>query len=247
MVLTSQAPAPFQAGYRLFTGDGLNNALAKDLVSSTDGITAFATGGATNATQLFTVINRVTVVANANDSVKLPASIPGMSVTVDNDGSNSLNVYPFGTDQIEDSTNPISLIAGEDAVFVCPVVGKWYQLGTSGQFSGTFSGIIQETANAAVTAAGTTQGGATATTGNIVNVTTGTANQGILLPVTANNVAVINGTGNTIKVYPATAAGTIDGGSAGAAVTLTSAHRGATFYNVGADVWTSSLFGAVSS
>lgn len=247
MVQTSQAPAPFQAGYRLFTGDGINNALSADLVSSTDGITAFAGGGSTGAFQLFTVMNRISTVANPNDSVKLPSSIPGMSIVVDNDSANAMNVYPFGTDQIEDSTSPVSLAAGQDSTFVCPIAGKWYQLGSSGSFSGTFTGIVQETANAAVTAAGTTQGTATTTTGNIVNVTIGTVNQGILLPVVANNVAVVNGTGATIKVYPATASGTIDGGSAGAAVTLTSAHRGATFYNVGADVWTSQLFGAVSS
>ena len=46
--------------------------LLQDLIDSTEtGITAFAGGGQTNATQLTATYNEVTVVASAGDSVKL--------------------------------------------------------------------------------------------------------------------------------------------------------------------------------
>lgn len=124
-------PAPFETGFRLIGGEKLNKVIAQDQVSSQDGITAHAGGGATNAYQLTAVINRVTTVTSANDSVKLFSAQPGYSVTVDNDGVNNMNVYPFGTDQIEDSTSPISVAPGEDTTFICPVLGKWYQLGNT--------------------------------------------------------------------------------------------------------------------
>src|ERR1700732_4436972 len=70
--------------------------------SSADTITAFATGGQTNATQLTSVVNRITVVATAGDSVKLPAAAAGLDVLVINHGANALQVFGAGTDQIDD-------------------------------------------------------------------------------------------------------------------------------------------------
>lgn len=100
----------------------------------------------------------------------------------------------------------------------------------------------------AIVATGTTQATSNPMKSSLVNVTTGTSNQGISLPPCTVPSYVNNATGATIKIYPFTAAGTIDGGSAGAAVTLTSAHRGAWFYPLpGIDLWASALIGAVSS
>lgn len=239
---TPVAPAPFQSGFRLLDGQGVDNAIAYPLLSFEDAIAAHSGGTKASAYKLSAYFNNVSVVAAVADSVLLPPSSGGMSITVFNNGANAMQVYGAGTDTINGvaTATGISQPPGAEFTYFCTAQGAWNQ-------SDIAVGNVQMGVNAAVTAAGTTQGTATATTGNIVNVSVGTANQGILLPVVSNNVAVINGTGNTIKVYPATAAGTIDGGSAGAAVTLTSAHRGATFYNIGSDVWTSSLFGAVSS
>lgn len=141
-------PNPFVPGYRLINGEKLNDAIAKDQVSSQDGITAHSGGGQANAYQLTAVISRITTVAVANDSVKLMAAVPGQSITVDNDGANTLAVYPSGTDQIEDSTSSVSILVGQDVTFVCPAQGKWYELGSSGAFSGaiTVAGNITETA-----------------------------------------------------------------------------------------------------
>lgn len=107
---------------------------------------------------------------------------------------------------------------------------------------------LKESALGNVAAAGTTQGGATVLTTQVTEVATGTSNQGVLLPVSLPGYVftVFNGTAATIKVYPS-GSEIIDGGSASAAVTLTSAHRGATFYCFTAGAWISSLFGAATT
>lgn len=99
-----------------------------------------------------------------------------------------------------------------------------------------------------VTATGTTQATAAPLTATRNNVTTGSANQGVCLPGAkgGRRILVVNATGATIKIYP-NGSDTIDGGSASASVTLTSAHRGAEFICVGAGNWTSSLLGAAST
>lgn len=100
------------------------------LASAATGITAYAGGGQTNATQLAAQTNHVTAVATAADSVKLPASAPGMSVTVINGhASNSMQVFGAGTDTINDvaTATGVAQAAGKTATYHCPVAGKWYR------------------------------------------------------------------------------------------------------------------------
>jgi len=79
--------------------------LLQDLIDSTEtGITAFAGGGQTNATQLTATYNEVTVVASAGDSVKLLAAVEGLKQIVKNDGANNLAVFPATGDTIDDGT-----------------------------------------------------------------------------------------------------------------------------------------------
>jgi len=61
---------------------------------ATTGITAFATGGQTDAVALTTDINFVTTVATADDSVKLPTAALGKRVVVMNLGAESLGIFP---------------------------------------------------------------------------------------------------------------------------------------------------------
>lgn len=68
--------------------------------SSTTGITAFATGGQTNAVALTTSFNEVTTSATAGDSVKLPAAVEGLKVTVKNNGATAIDVFPATGDSI---------------------------------------------------------------------------------------------------------------------------------------------------
>ncbi|MFG1399843.1 hypothetical protein [Roseixanthobacter pseudopolyaromaticivorans] len=99
-------------------------------LSAKTGITAYAGGGQTNATQLTASINHVTVVASAADSVKLPKSAPGAICIVTNgDSADSMQVFGYGTDTINDvaTATGVAQAAGKTAVYVCPVAGKWYR------------------------------------------------------------------------------------------------------------------------
>lgn len=85
--------------------------------SLTTSITAFATGGQTNATQLSSDYNIITTCATAGDSVKLPAAASGREITVFNSGAAALAVFPGSGDTINSGsanasvTVPVSGVA----------------------------------------------------------------------------------------------------------------------------------------
>lgn len=119
-------------------------------LSVTDTITAFAGGGQASATLLDSGYNRVTVVATAGDSVKLPSCHTGLSNTgplpagkisgdttglivwvTNADAADSMNVYP----QSGESINALSgdaayaMAANKTAAFICSPGGTiWYSL-----------------------------------------------------------------------------------------------------------------------
>lgn len=112
-------------------------------LSRTDSITAFAGGGQASATALDSGYNRVTVVATAADSVKLPlcrtgaaqSNTVGMIVIVTNaDAADSMNVFP----QTSDSINALAanaayaMAANKTAAFICGTAsgtaGTWYSI-----------------------------------------------------------------------------------------------------------------------
>jgi hypothetical protein len=81
-----------------------------------------------------------------------------------------------------------------------------YESGNDVSFGNmTLTGESTFSTEAAVTAAGTTQGDATALTNSYNIVTTATADQGVVLPdaTTGKAAKVINATSVNIKVYPA--------------------------------------------
>ena len=97
-------------------------------------------------------------------------------------------------------------------------------------------------------AVGLTAAGSTLTTALALNakcnvVGTVAASTGVSLPSGAlpgDVVYVSNGGANALSVYPATAAGTINGGSAGAAVSLavtTYKTKNSIFLSLGSDNW----------
>ena len=83
----------------------------------------------------------------------------------------------------------------------------------------TASGNVTFGIAATVSAAGSTQGTATALTKTYNIISTASANQGVVLPSAAAGLVInlYNVSGNTIKVYPASTE-TIDGGSANAPI-----------------------------
>lgn len=111
-------------------GIGTGYAGAYPTVSYTNGVTAFATGGQASGTLLTTALNRVTTVATANDSVKLPVAVAGMQITVFNAATNSLNVFPGVGDGINvlGANAAYGLTAGKTVTFFSTVAGNWHAL-----------------------------------------------------------------------------------------------------------------------
>jgi hypothetical protein len=107
------------------TGSGYSGSFATLL--AVNAVTAHAGGGQTNAVALTGLLNRVTVVATAGDSVLLPASAAGLAITVTNAAANYCNVFPAGTDVINGlgASAATQLPGGQTAVFVCDVAGTW--------------------------------------------------------------------------------------------------------------------------
>lgn len=111
-------------------------------LSVTNAITAFAGGGQTSAVLLTSAYNRVTVVATAADSVKLPPCVNGavgnglsnsigLAVWVTNNtAATNLAVFPNTGDLINQGAADASFtVAGaKTAVFICGVAGSWNAL-----------------------------------------------------------------------------------------------------------------------
>lgn len=96
--------------------------------SALSGITARAGGGQALATLLTRTINRITTVASANDSVKLPPAKAGMIVYVINAAAaNSMNCFP-ATGGVINALSPdaaFAIAANKAVIFVCAVDGTW--------------------------------------------------------------------------------------------------------------------------
>src|SRR5579859_168140 len=106
----------------------------------------------------------------------------------------------------------------------------------------TYTTAFYDTTNNAVTAAGTTQGTATALTSSYNNVTTGTANQVVILPTVTSagqTVYVNNNTGNNITVYPQTGA-SINGAGANVGMTIIPGNINA-FIAASTSAWTTTI------
>ena len=101
----------------------------------------------------------------------------------------------------------------------------------------TASGNVTFGIAATVSAAGSTQGTATALTKTYNIISTASANQGVVLPSAAAGLVInlYNVSGNTIKVYPASTE-TIDGGSANAPIEVVTSN-GAELVGVSTGGW----------
>lgn len=130
-------------GYRLQSGDKINEMIdqlnnasgntspPKGALTASDALTATPSGNQSNALLFTSLINRVTVVGSANDSVKLPVSSPGLVVyVVNSDSTDSMQVFGSGTDTINDvaTATGVAQAAGKSAIYFCPVAGKWYRV-----------------------------------------------------------------------------------------------------------------------
>jgi len=124
----------FQANAIVTTGDTavagltLTGLLKK---SVTDTITAGATQTQAGATALTTDMNRVTVVATANDGVKLPTAVAGLEILIVNDDStDALQVWPATGDAIDgggaNAVDANTLAAGAARRYISVDATDWY-------------------------------------------------------------------------------------------------------------------------
>ena len=198
----------YPAGSAAIDGAGASTAVLIGVGSS-------ATYEAVSATQWYTV--DVPVVAGTATTVTY--------------GNGSVSVNNTGATSIAGTANEITASASTGAI----------TLSTPATFVGP--GTIQDTTGmkysttAAISAAGTTQGGATALTTSYNVVTTAAVNSGVvLMTATAGlRVVVVNQGANTLKVYPASGAA-IDGAGANTAV-LIGVGSSATYEAVSATQW----------
>ncbi len=153
--------------------------------SSQDGITAKAGGGQTNATLITTQNSRVTTVAAAGDSIKLPPAVPGLDLIIINHGVNPMQVFGSGTDTIDDVATATGVQQMQDSttLYFCLTAGLWYTEGLAGGYARAVAGAFQTVSSGAVTASTThTQAGATPILQMQVGVTVGNAADSVLLP-----------------------------------------------------------------
>ena len=99
------------------------------MVSARNGITALAGGGQANAIAVTAQVNRVTTVATAADSIKLPPAVPGQwpIVIINAAAANSMNVFPSTGDAINalSANTAFAMAANTTAIFFCAVAGTW--------------------------------------------------------------------------------------------------------------------------
>jgi hypothetical protein len=237
--LALSADAPLSSGGGLLLGDRFNGVLD----SADDALTAHAGGGQGSALVLQSLINRVATVATSGDSVALPPSIPGLSVTLINSGANAMQVYGSGTDTINDVAfgTGISQLPNSLLIFECSVQGKWYAEGTGCGYSGQFPTISSQ--DGLTAHAGGGQGSAFQIATSIARFTTvGTAGDSSKLPVSAPGlqITVVNAAAaNSMNVFPATG-DAINALGANAAFAL-AANKTATFFCTAAGQWHSIL------
>lgn len=114
------------AGVNLVANSGSNNEF--NLNGAKDSITAFATGGQTSAVPLRDGWNRITTVATAGDSVKLPTAFPGVTlVLVNAAAANGADVFPNTGDAINNLGANIAYRIPNNTIayFECAVAGTW--------------------------------------------------------------------------------------------------------------------------
>lgn len=102
--------------------------------SSQDALTAKAGGGQGGGPTINRMINRITTVATAADSVTLPASIAGMQITIINAAAaNSMNVFPATGDVINalGANTAFAVAANKTATFYCTAAGQWHSVLTA--------------------------------------------------------------------------------------------------------------------
>lgn len=226
------------------TGNVTMGAGAFLVEAAASGITAAAGGGQANATLLTQQTNRVTTVATAGDSVRLPAAVPGLELTVINRGANDMQVFGSGTDTVDGqaAATGVSQMYNSVVLYFCSVAGLWETEGLASGFGGP--GLATQSVQDGLTAkAGGGQGGGPTINRMINRVTTvATAADSVTLPASAKGLTItlVNAAAaNSMNVFPNTG-DAINALAANTAFAL-AAGKTATFYCTASGQWHSIL------
>lgn len=145
-----------------------------------DTLTAFATGGQTNATALSVAkkYHRISVCATAADSVKLPTSTAGQAHYIRNDGAAAAQVFGTTPDTINGvaTGTGVSLAVASGNWYVCTTAGNWTTTTGATLGANAFTGAQTVNATSAFNESKTTVSSATTpdiwtNTGNVIDYT----------------------------------------------------------------------------
>lgn len=105
----------------------------QNVLTSVEGITAYAGGGQANATELTASCNFVDTVASTNDSVKAISATVNTFQYIQNNGANDLQIYPqSGQNFVGESANaPLTISVGGQLTLACATIGVWRYFGAS--------------------------------------------------------------------------------------------------------------------
>jgi|ERR1044072_804631 hypothetical protein len=222
----------FQSGFRLVSGDDLNNmgATANTAFgnvyltgllneSAQDTITAHAGGGQASAFQLTKEMSRVSTVATAGDSVVLPASAAGLTIILENASANPMQVYGLGSDTINGvaAATGVSQMQGSVVFYTCYSAGAWYANGLGTGYAGSFETV--STVTGLTAHAGGGQGSATPLTAMVNQISTcATGGDSVILPTNSVGmcITVINNGAASCNVF-CDSGSTMNGSSNGSA------------------------------
>jgi O-acetylhomoserine/O-acetylserine sulfhydrylase-like pyridoxal-dependent enzyme len=117
------------SSYALQDGRWLLGVAAGNNRAYQNGITAHAGGTKAAAFQLPANVQlfEIDTVANAGDSVLMPAALQGQIIDIFNNGASNLDIYGRGTDTINQSATATAyvLTPGQCAHFFCAKNGLW--------------------------------------------------------------------------------------------------------------------------
>jgi hypothetical protein len=163
----------------------------------TTGITASTTQTQGNGA-LTKDYNDVTTVANANDTVTLPAAYASRFCIVTNNGANILQVFPASGD---------NLGAGVDAATTIAPGAQYSWFAIDGTTWRQMDGVWKQTVKSGITASTTQTQGQQALTKDVNEVSTvANANDVVTMPTApsySRTVTIINNGANTLQIFPA--------------------------------------------
>lgn len=185
-------------------GGGYSGSFLTELAE--DNITATAGGGQTNARLLTSQTSRIVTVATAGDSIRLPVSSAGLELLIVNSGTNSPQVYGFGTDTIDSlpSSVGVSQMPSSMVIYSCTTAGAWFTNGIGTGYAGSFPTVSYVSALTAKAGGG--QSISTPLTTVLTRVAVvATAGDSVTLPVAVAGMQVIIANAslsNSLNIFP---------------------------------------------